>query len=81
MDEPDAAPVHDALVICAIIDPTVIQTAFIAVDVETKGELTDGRTVCDFAARSGRPANVHFAVGVDLPRFKEMLFDILGRSA
>jgi inosine-uridine nucleoside N-ribohydrolase len=81
MSERDAAPVHDALAVCAVIDPTVIQTEFIAVDVETKGELTDGRTVCDFGARSGKTANVYFALGVDLPKFKEMLFDILGRSA
>ncbi|MFT5197169.1 MAG: inosine-uridine nucleoside N-ribohydrolase [Cellvibrionaceae bacterium] len=80
MDVPNAAPVHDALVICAIIDPTVIQTEFIAVDIETKGELTDGQTVCDFAARSGKEPNVHFAASVDLPKFKEMLFDILGRT-
>ena len=81
MKEANAAPVHDALAVCAIIDPTVITTEFIPVDVETKGELTDGRTVCDFGARSGKEPNVHFAVDVDVPKFKEMLFDILGRTA
>ncbi|MCP4421426.1 MAG: nucleoside hydrolase [Chloroflexi bacterium] len=81
MAEHNAAPVHDALAVCAIIDPTVIKTEFIHVDVETKGELTDGRTVCDFGNRSGKEPNVHFAVDVDLPKFKAMMFDILGRTA
>ncbi|MEM7117630.1 MAG: nucleoside hydrolase [Chloroflexota bacterium] len=81
MAQLDAAPVHDALAVCAVIDPTVITTEFIHVDVETKGELTDGRTVCDFGNRSKKEPNVHFAVGVDLPKFKAMMFDILGRTA
>ncbi len=81
MAEPDAAPVHDALAVCAIIEPSVITTEFIHVDVETKGELTDGRTVCDFGRRSGKPANVHFAMDVDRALFRDMLFDILGRRA
>lgn len=81
MAQRDAAPVHDALAVCAVIDPTVIKTELIHVDVETKGELTDGRTVCDFGNRSGKEPNVHFAVDVDLPKFKTMMFDILGRTA
>jgi hypothetical protein len=80
LSQPDTAPVHDALAVCAIIDPSVISTEFIPVDVETKGELTDGRTVCDFGFRGGQEPNVHFAVDVDVHRFKEMLFTILGRT-
>lgn len=77
----NTAPVHDALAVCAIIDPTVITSEFIALDVETKGELTDGATICDFGKRTGKTPNVHFAVDVDVPKFKEMMFDILGRRA
>lgn len=76
----DSTPIHDALAVCAVIDPSVLITEFIHVDVETKGELTDGRTVCDFAKRSGKEPNVHFATGVDSPKFSEMMFDILGRT-
>lgn len=79
MKERDAAPVHDALAVCAILDPTVITTELIHVDVETRGELTDGQTVCDFGRRSGKAPNVHFAVDVDVPKFKAMLLEILGR--
>lgn len=76
----DTTPVHDALAVCAVIDPSVLITDFIHVDVETKGELTDGRTVCDFAKRSGKEPNVQFATGVDAPKFRAMMFDILGRT-
>jgi inosine-uridine nucleoside N-ribohydrolase len=76
-----AAPVHDALAVCAIIDPTVVTTQFINVDVETSGPLTDGRTVCDFRHRSLGAPNVHFATNADEPKFVRMLMEILGRTA
>ena len=90
MHRTGAAPVHDALAVCAIIDPSVITTRFAHVDVETSGELTLGRTVCDFRF-SGRtpaeanfaflPPNVEFALDADEPKFVAMLLDILGRTA
>jgi inosine-uridine nucleoside N-ribohydrolase len=76
-----AAPVHDALAVCAIIDPTILTTELIPVDVETRAELSIGRTVCDFRFRSGKPANVNFAMDADEPKFVSMLMDILGRTA
>ena len=85
-----AAPVHDALAVCAIIDPSVITTRFAHVDVETEGLLTAGRTVCDFRFSGRTPAeanfayeapNVAFALDADEPRFVAMLMDILGRTA
>ena len=81
MHRAGAAPVHDALAVCAVIDPSVITTHFIPVDVETGGELSAGRTVCDFRFRSRRPANVHFAMDADEPKFVSMLTEILGRTA
>ena len=76
-----AAPLHDALAVCAVIDPTVLETHFIPVDIETGGELSVGRTVCDFRFRSRKPANVHFAMDADEPKFNRMLREILGRTA
>lgn len=77
----NAAPVHDALAVCAIIDPTILTTEFIPVDVEVHAELSVGRTVCDFRFRGGKPANVHFATDADEPKFIRMLLEILGRTA
>jgi len=76
-----AAPVHDALAVCAIIDPSILTTHHIPVDVEIHAELSIGRTVCDFRFRSGKPANVHFAMDADEPKFNRMLLEILGRAA
>ena len=80
MKQRDAAPVHDALAVCAVLDPSVITTEYIYVDVETRGEITDGQTVCDFGKRSGKEPNMHFAMDADAPKFRQMLFDILGRA-
>jgi inosine-uridine nucleoside N-ribohydrolase len=76
-----AAPVHDALAVCAVIDPSILTTHFIPVDVETGGELSVGRTVCDFRFRDHKSANVHFAMDADEGRFNRMLLEILGRTA
>lgn len=75
------APIHDALAVCAIIDPTILTTEFIPVDVEVNAELSFGRSVCDFRTRPDKPANVHFAVDADEPKFVRMLLEILGRTA
>ena len=81
VNRPGAAPIHDALAVCAIIDPTILTTEFIPVDVEVNAELSIGRTVCDFRSHGDRPANVHFAIDADEPRFIGMLLEILGRTA
>jgi inosine-uridine nucleoside N-ribohydrolase len=77
----DSAPIHDALAVCAIIDPSVIETVFVYVDVETQGELTDGRTVCDTHHRSGKAPNVHVALNTDSDKFVAMMMEILARTA
>jgi len=81
MHRAGAAPVHDALAVCAIIDPTILTTEFIPVDVEVDAEMSVGRSVCDFRTRPDKPANVHFATDADEPKFVRMLLDILGRTA
>jgi len=80
MHRAGAAPVHDALAVCSVIDPSIVTTQHIPVDVEVFAELSVGRTVCDFRFRSGKPANVDFAMDADEPKFVAMLLDILGRT-
>ena len=72
---PSAA--HDALALCAIIDPSVVKTEFVYVDVETRGELTDGRTVCDIYHLTKAAPNVHVALDVDKVKYFNMLMAIL----
>jgi hypothetical protein len=73
--------IHDALAVCAIIDPTNVTTAFIPIDIEVNAGPSVGRIVCDFRTRPDKPANVHFAVDADAPKFVQMLLDILGCPA
>ena len=90
MHRAGAAPVHHALAVCAVIDPSVITTHHIHVDVETGDFLSDGRTVCDFRFERVKPEernfrssnrNVEFAMDADEPKFVRMLTEILGRTA
>lgn len=80
MKRPHAAPVHDALAVAAIVDPAVITTYHLHVDVETQGELTVGETVVDTNFRSRRDPNVHVALDADERRFVAMLLETFARD-
>ncbi|MCC6905868.1 MAG: nucleoside hydrolase, partial [Anaerolineae bacterium] len=68
-----SVPMHDSLVVCAVIDRTVIETVHVFVDIETFGELTIGRTVCDTHSRSGKEPNCHVALGVDQNKYIDII--------
>jgi len=76
-----AAPVHDALAVASIVDPAVISTRFLHVDVETHGTLTVGETVVDTYRRGTGEPNVHVALDADGPRFVELLLETFARRA
>ena len=71
----DDPPVHDPCCVAYLIDPTVVETVKVPVDVETQGLLTTGRTVADF--RSPAPADCHTSVAtkLDAERFWDMVLD------
>ena len=79
MDSGGAAPVHDALCIAFLVDPGVISGRRIHVDVETRGELTLGRTVMDTQGHFGKAANAFVAFDADAPSFVSLLLETLGR--
>ena len=76
----DAAPVHDALCVAAIVEPSVIATRPYHVDVETSGELTVGRTVIDTHRRTGKDATVDVALDADGERFVRLLMETFARK-
>jgi inosine-uridine nucleoside N-ribohydrolase len=80
MKRPHAAPVHDALAVAAIVEPAVITTHHLHVDVETQGELTVGETVVDTNFRSRREPNVHVALDADERRFVALLLETFARE-
>jgi inosine-uridine nucleoside N-ribohydrolase len=75
-DVPHSTPVHDALAVGAVIDPSLIATRKLHVAVETHGPLTVGRTVIDTHFRGGEPPNAEVAFDADAARF----FDLLLRT-
>lgn len=61
--------IHDALAIAAALDPELIRTEALAVQVELKGEWTVGETVTDWRRVWGRDPNLDVAVEVDVDTF------------
>jgi inosine-uridine nucleoside N-ribohydrolase len=69
----EGAPIHDAMAVGHVIDPTLLETVHVNVEVETRSAFCDGRTVVDRWAATDRPPNAHVAVDVDADRFLELL--------
>jgi inosine-uridine nucleoside N-ribohydrolase len=72
------APVHDALCVAYLVDPEVVRGRPAHVDVETRGELTLGKTVIDTEAFFGRTPNAFVALDADARRFVDLLVATLG---
>jgi purine nucleosidase len=82
VERPPGMAMHDPLAVGVLIDPTLVRTTPLSVQVETKGELTAGMLVAD--RRPLRPAlkpppNVNVALEVDGGRFLEMFLTRLGQ--
>ncbi|MFL5916403.1 MAG: nucleoside hydrolase [Gaiellaceae bacterium] len=69
----EGSPIHDAMAVAHVIDPTLVTTRHVNVAVETRSELCDGRTVVDVRGVTGRPENADVGVDVDAERFLELL--------
>lgn len=75
----DGVVIHDAVAVATLIEPSIVETRPMAVSVDTGGEYTDGRTVCDVHDVTNDPATIDVATGVDSDAFVDLLFDHLGR--
>ena len=74
----DGAPIHDAVVVAHVLDPSLVTTRHRNVEVECASELCRGRTVVDLWHRTGRAANAHVGVGLDSARFFDLLVERIG---
>ncbi len=72
----DAPPLHDPVAVAAVIEPPLLKTRPMRVDVECTSDLTRGETVCDFYGVTDRPPNAEVGAGLD----REGFFDLLYRS-
>ncbi len=69
----DSSPIHDAVAVAHVLDPTLVATERRNVEVETQSELCRGRTVVDLWRRTEREPNAHVGVGIDAERFFDLL--------
>ena len=74
-----APPLHDAVAVAKVMEPGVLKTRPMRVDVECESELTRGETVCDFYGVGGKPPNAEVGVELDRERFFNLLYEVLGR--
>jgi purine nucleosidase len=73
--------IHDPLALAAALDPTLVRTEAVTVDVELGGRLTTGETVTDWRRVWGRPPNVDVAVEADIDRFFGRFIERVGALA
>lgn len=77
----DGAPIHDAMAVAHVIDPTLVTTLNCNISIETQSEFCDGRTVVDRWLVSDKPKNAHAGIHVDAHRFLELLVERIGSLA
>lgn len=71
----DDPPVHDPCTVAYLIDPSVLTTQKVPLDVELRGALTVGMTVADFRAPAPADCNTQVAVKLDRDKFWDLVID------
>ncbi|MGO1538933.1 MAG: nucleoside hydrolase [Leucobacter sp.] len=69
----DGMAQHDSVALAAALDPTLLTTKHLHVDVENTGRLTSGMTVVDFSGISGETPNCDVGLSFDVERFRSLL--------
>lgn len=75
----DAPPLHDPVAVAVMLEPTLMKTRPMQVDVECEGEFTRGETVCDYYGFFGKPPNADVGIELDTEAFFELLSSALNR--
>lgn len=73
--------IHDPLALAAALDPDLVRTRPVTVDVELGGALTLGQTVADWRRHWSRPPNLDVAVSADVAAFLDRFIERVGRLA
>nr|WP_300341174.1 nucleoside hydrolase [Actinomyces sp.] len=72
-------PVHDPCTLAYLIDPTIVETVKVPIDVELAGTLTTGMTVADFRSPAPEDCHTWAATTLDAPRFWDLVVDAIDR--
>ena len=73
--------IHDPLALAAALDPSLVTTQAVHVDVDTAGGPGDGQTIADWRHLTGKPANVDVAVDASADEFLRRFIDRVGGLA
>jgi purine nucleosidase len=73
--------IHDPFVVATALDPSLVRTQPLFVDVETGPGLAHGMTVADWRGLTGRPPNLAVATEADAETFLDRLVERVGRLA
>jgi len=71
----DGSPIHDAMAVAHVVDPSLLETVHCNVEIETASRFCDGRTVVDRWHTTSGTRNAHVGVDVDAARFLDLLHD------
>ena len=78
----DGSPIHDALAVAHVIDPTLVTTVNCNIAIETASQYCDGRTVVDrWQVLQDADRNGDAGIDVDAQRFLELLVERIGSLA
>jgi inosine-uridine nucleoside N-ribohydrolase len=75
----EGAPIHDAVAVAHVIDPTLVETLRCNVAVETQSQHCDGRTVVDRWLVLDGPRNADVGIQLDSERFLELLVERIAK--
>jgi len=73
------APLHDAVAVAALVQPEMLTTRDVYVQVEAGGEYCRGTTIGDFFGRAGKPPNVRAIMDIDRAAFVDLIVWAVGR--
>jgi inosine-uridine nucleoside N-ribohydrolase len=68
-------PVYDACAVAAVIDPTLLRTQPMRVDIELGGQHSRGRTVADISGWHKHKPNADVGTGIDRERFIQIFLE------
>lgn len=75
----EGGPLHDPVTIAWLLDPSLVELKAMNVQLDLSHGPSYGRTNCDFFGYQGLPATTRVAVGINAPRFWDLVEEGLRR--
>lgn len=72
---------HDACAAAYVVSPDIFTTLPLYVEVDTRDGVTLGATIVDYTGKRQLAANAEVGFDLDLPRFRQLVIDSIGKMA